>query len=227
MIEGRDSKVSQLYPISYKWDGRIRSPRELFRVLHDFLDEYGYQHEYDELKEKPGAIEGTATFWDDLVGKKDYRKRNKVLFFTGLGLLLIGLITLIVGVATFPGRHDEAWPIGVDASLLITGAILTAISSSTLRKCIKLHIEGETYRARAEQRGAPLSEVLDVASNCRVVFTAEVGKPKKDSIDVSKLTTRKEEWGTLQKEFESLKADFEKLRPRIELPEAVRSDKAP
>lgn len=214
--------MAEFSPISYKWDGRIRSPRELFRVLHDFLDEYGYQHEYDELKEKPGAIEGTATFWDELVGKKDYRKRNKVLFFTGLGLLLIGLITLIVGVV-----NEEAQPIGAGALLIILGGVLIAKSSSTLRKCIKLHIEGESYRARAEQRGASSSEVLDVASNCRVVFTAEVGKPKKDSADVSKLTTHKEEWGTLQKEFESLKADFEKLRPRIELPEAVRSDKAP
>lgn len=214
--------MAEFSPISYKWDGRIRSPRELFRVLHDFLDEYGYQHEYDELKEKPGAIEGTATFWDKLAGKKDYRKRNKFLFFAGLGLLLIGLITLIVGVA-----NEEAQPIGAGALLIILGGVLIAKSSSTLRKCIKLHIEGESYRARAEQRGAPSSEVLDVASNCRVVFTAEVGKPKKDSVDVSKLTTHKEEWGTLQKEFESLKADFEKLRPRIELPEAIRSDKAP
>ena len=203
-------------PISYKWDGRIRSPRELFRLLHDFLNEYGYQHEYRELKPDPGAIEGTAIFSGRLVGKRDYRKRNKVLFFAGLGLLLMGIITVIVGVVN---REETLEAAG--ALLIILGGVLIAISSSTLRKCIELHIEGESYRARAEKLGRLSSEVLDVASNCRVVFTAELGKPKKNSVAVSKLTRDKEEWDTLQKEFESLKSDFEKLRPRIELPETI------
>jgi DNA-directed RNA polymerase subunit RPC12/RpoP len=205
-------------PILYKWDGRVRSPRELFRLLHDFLDKYGYEHKYHELSEKPGSIEGTANFWDALIGKKDYTKRRQRMsvFYTGVALISIGLITVGVAIAT------DVWTASIiGVVLLIAGIALMVTSRRTtaLRKYIKLHVEGETYRARAAQLGMRSSEVLDVVSSCRVVFEAKVGNPQEGDYGVSKLTTDEEEWGTLQKEFRSLLDDFERIQPRIQVPE--------
>jgi len=209
------SAIKGIIRIERKWDGRIRSARELFRVLHDFLDRYGYHHEYHELIEKPGAIEGTATFWDELTGNKDYSERKKGLFFSGLGLLLVGLIVLAAGA-----MNNASQAMAAGGILFVIGLILMIMSKTALRRYVKLHIEGETYLARGKQQGMISSEVLDVASNCRVVFIAKVGSPQKGTSDVSKVTTNRQEWDAMQEEFNSLVADFERLLPKIELPRA-------
>jgi hypothetical protein len=209
-------KNDRFLALEYTWDGKIRSARELFRLLHDFLNKYTYDHTYHELRDVPGAIEGTATFWDTLIGKKDYNKLNKPLLFTGLGIFLIGIIVGITGIT-----GSSVASIVTGFVLFFLGIILMSVSYKKMRKCLELRVEGETYRAKAELRGKTTSEVYDVVSNCRVVFTGKVGRPDKTSYIVSELTHNEKEWASLKTEFESLKIDFDKLKPRIEVPEAV------
>ena len=223
-------------PLEFCWDGRIRSPRELFRLLHDFLNKYEYEHIYHELKDQPGAIEGTATFWDSLIGRKDYKKRNIWLLLNGLILMLAGVIVLFKGF--FTGNITAAV---IGFIILMTGSILTSVSRTKLRKCISLRVEGETYRARAEKRGKTSSEVYDVVSNCRVVFNGKVGIPEvrktgtpqsgkaatlePSDFEVAKLSKKPADWYSLKSEFDTLTADFQSLRPKIEIPEAIADDK--
>lgn len=210
------AKYAHFSPLEYIWDGKIRSARELFRLLHDFLNKYNYEHSYHALIDTPGAIAGTATFSDNLIGRKDYKKLNKGLFISGIVLFIIGAIVAVIGVS-----NDTFGLVAVGAVLVVAGIILIAMSSTTLRKCIRLDIEGETYLAKGKQTGKTSSEVLDVASNCRVVFSGEVGIPEKDKTTVHRLTTNENEWESLKSEFESLKTDFKELRPKIEVPEAI------
>jgi hypothetical protein len=209
-------KRERFLALEFTWDGKIRSARELFRLLHDFLTKYKYDHVYHELRDVPGAIEGTATFWDTLIGKKDYSKLNKPLLFIGLGILLIGII---VGVTGITGHNIASIVAGF--IMLILGIILMSISYKKMRRCLELRVEGETYRAKAQLRGKTSSEVYDVVSNCRVVFTGKVGTPDKTSYVVSVITNNEKEWASLKDEFESLTIDFDTLKPRIEVPEAV------
>ena len=60
---------------SIKWDVRTGSPRRLWRTLHDFLDDNGFEHEYEELKPEESPIDGTAIFSDWLIAQRDYEKR--------------------------------------------------------------------------------------------------------------------------------------------------------
>jgi hypothetical protein len=46
VVKGK-AKVPQM--LEFSWDGRVRSARELFRFLHDFLTKYNYEHVYHEL----------------------------------------------------------------------------------------------------------------------------------------------------------------------------------
>ncbi len=209
-------KKERFLALEYTWDGKIRSARELFRMLHDFLNKYMYDHTYHELRDEPGAIEGTATFWDTLVGKKDYRKLNQTLLFIGLGVFAIGLI---VGIIGFTSSSIVSLLIGL--VIFIVGIILMSASYKKYRKCLELRVEGESYRAKAELRGRTTSEVYDVVSNCRVVFTGKVGTPDKMSNVVSVITNNEAEWASLKTEFDSLKIDFDQLKPRIEVPEAI------
>lgn len=218
------SKRKPLGPLEYKWDGKIRSPRELFRLLHDFLNKYNYEHIYHELKDESGAIDGTATFSDSLTGKQDLGIRNKWLLINGIILMVAGLVVLAKGVALAKGvPSDESLPLG--GLLFFIGGTLISYSSKKLRKCISLHVEGETYRARAEQKGETSSEVHGVVSNCRVVFNAKVGRPETRGDGVAKLSKKADDWAPLRSEFESLTADFQKLRPKIEIPEAIMHNK--
>lgn len=233
------TKVPQV--LEFSWDGRIRSARELFRLLHDFLNKYDYEHVYHELKDEAGAIAGTATFWDSLTGRKDYKKRNWWLLASGIILLVTGVIVLIRGAnasLTSYGLVDmTSEGIIIGMLMLILGSILASAGTTKLRKSISLHVEGETYRARAEKRGETSSEVYDVVSNCRVVFSGKVGTPfsqvavrkagMPDSMayGVARLSTKKSDWDALKSEFDSFAADFQSLRPRIEIPAAVADNK--
>jgi len=225
------SKRKPLGPLEYKWDGKIRSPRELFRLLHDFLNKYNYEHIYHELKDESGAIDGTATFSDSLTGKQDLKIRNKWLLIDGIILIVAGLVVLAKGVALAKGVPSVE-SLSLPFTLFLIGWALIDYSSKKLRKCISLHVEGETYRARAEQKGETSSEVYDVVSNCRVIFSAKVGRPatkagRQQATDygVAKLSRKVDDWAPLRSEFESLTADFQKLRPKIEIPEAIMPNK--
>jgi hypothetical protein len=227
------TKVPQV--LEFSWDGRIRSARELFRLLHDFLNKYNYEHVYHELKDEVGAIAGTATFWDSLTGRQDYKKRNWWLLASGIILLVTGVIVAIKGFNAI-SITSAGFTVGI---LIVTlGLIFIAVSTTKLRKSISLHVEGETYRARAEKKGETSSEVYDVVSNCRVVFSGKVGTPfsqgavkgkagMHDSMayGVARLSTKESDWDALKSEFDSFAADFQSLRPRIEIPAAVADNK--
>jgi hypothetical protein len=213
------SKQTHFAALEYTWDGKIRSARELFRMLHDFLKKYQYEHEYHELIDKPGAIEGTARFSDTLLGKKDTSNLNRILLYIGLALCAIGIF---VGILGFTADTATTWIIG--AVILFAGILFLCYSNRTFRKSIELHVEGETYRARAQKMGKTSSEVYDVVSNCRVMFIGSVGVPDRNSNQVLNISQNEKEWNSLKTEFESLQVDFDKLRPKIEVPEATSSD---
>jgi hypothetical protein len=215
MIKGGNMEKANA-PLELKWDGRVRSARELFRTLSDFLNKYGYENKYNPLKEESGAIEGTAIFSDNLRGKKDYSIRNKGYFWAGIVLLIVSLI--VVSIALIGGPEPIVAVVGL--ILLIVAVALVVSSKVKLRRYVKLQIEGETYLAKGKHLGQISSEVTDVVSNCRVTFTAMVGNPRKEEhLDgLEKLTRDTKEWEGLREEFDSLIADFERLRPKIELP---------
>jgi hypothetical protein len=232
VVKGK-AKVPQM--LEFSWDGRVRSARELFRFLHDFLTKYNYEHVYHELKDTPGAIAGTATFWDSLVGKKDYKKRNWWLLGSGIILLVTGIIVFIKGFSAI-SITAEGFMVGI--ILFFLGLIFMQKSTTKLRKSISLHVEGETYRARAEKKGETSSEVFDVVSNCRVVFSGKVGTPfaqaaakgkaampESMAYDVAKLSKKKSDWDALKSEFDSFVIDFQSLRPRVEIPAAIADNK--
>jgi len=232
-VRKKKSKAPQV--LEFSWDGRIRSARELFRLLHDFLTKYKYEHVYHELKDTPGAIAGTATFWDSLTGKKDYKKRNWWLLGNGAVLLIAGIIVTIEGLNAV-SVTAEGFMVGI--IIFFLGLIFMQKSATKLRKTISLHVEGETYRIRAEKKGETSSEVYDVASNCRVVFSGKVGTPFSgaaakgktgvaDSMtyEIAKLSKKQSDWDALKSEFDSFVIDFQSLRPRVEIPAAVADNK--
>lgn len=232
-VRQEKTKVPQV--LEFSWDGRIRSARELFRLLHDFLTKHNYEHVYHELKDQPGVIAGTATFWDALTGKKDYKKRNWWLLGNGFILVVTG------GIVTFKGFNaknvnSEEFMIGVLIFLL--GWVIVQKSTAKLRKSISLHVEGETYRTRSENRGEMSFEVYDVVSNCRVVFSGKVGTPfprvaakgtaantDTTAYGIVKVSKKRSDWDALKNEFDSFAVDFQSLRPRIEIPAAVADKK--
>ncbi len=220
------TKVPQV--LEFSWDGRIRSARELFRLLHDFLNKYGYEHEYHELKDEAGAIEGTATFWDSLTGKKDSRKGNLWLLANGLILMITGVIVAYKGYSAV-NENYEGFLLGL--IIFILGTIFMQKSTVVLRKSLSVHVEGETYRVKAERKGDTSAEVYDVVSNCRVVFGGKVGipvpqvakrgktsTPKPVAYDIARLSKKISDWDSLKSEFDSFTADFQSLSPKIEIP---------
>jgi hypothetical protein len=222
----RKAKAPQA--LEFSWDGRIRSARELFRLLHDFLIKYGYEHDYHELKDEAGAIEGTATFWDSLTGKKDSRKGNWWLLGNGILLMATAVIVAYRGYTAISETYEG---ILIGLILFFLGTIFMQKSTTVLRKSLSVHVEGETYRAKAERKGDTSLEVYDVVSNCRVVFSGKVGTPvpqvvqrgkphtpKPITSDIAKLSKKMSDWDSLKSEFDSFTADFHSLRPRIEIP---------
>lgn len=221
--------------LEFSWDGRIRSARELFRLLHDFLNKYGYEHVYHELKDVPGTIEGTATFWDSLTGRKDRTKVNWWLLVNGAILAITGVVVCIKGFNAISTTYEG---VITGIFIFILGSTVAGKCNTKLRNSISLHVEGETYRVRADKREGTSSEGYDVVSNCRVVFSGKVGKPvpqpvineraaRSESIayEVYKLSKKTSDWASLKSEFDSLTADFQSLRPRIEVPEAITDHK--
>lgn len=185
------------FPIKYRRDIRTGSPRKLWRTLHDFLTDNGYEHKYEELKPQPSAIEGTAIFSGTLDGWRDGKKPARWWFWI-IGLLLCFTIVFI-------------WP----------GSKL--MKARMLRTRITIGIEGEAYRARgAGASDGHAAEVLDVVADTRVTLEAGAGKPKKDSKDnkheIEELTKDERDIAKLSREFEELKRQLDELLPEISLP---------
>ncbi len=182
---------------SIKWDVRTGSPRKLWRALHDFLDDNGFEHEYEELKPEESPIEGTATFSDWLIGQRDHEKRARFWFLR----ILIGFLLLLTIV------------------LIPLGLVLIRSSLKTVRTRVRIDVEGEVYRARgADINISHAAEVLDVVADTRVTLQAWAGEPIKEKEDEIRLTKDEREITKLRHEFEELSYRLDELLPKVSLP---------
>ena len=180
-----------------RWKVRVGSARKLVWELYQFLVGMGYKCEqpYEALELKPTPIEGVATFECNLEGHKDFPQRS--LWRLILGIILCFTILLI--------------PVGV---------WLIKKRKYVFRDTFKLSVEGEAYRASARTQDPyrAQSEVLDIASNARIILEAEAtliraGKTKK--------VENKSERERLEAEFAQLGDELDKLIPKIALPKAT------
>lgn len=182
---------------STKWDIRTGSPRKLWRALHDFLDDHGFEHEYEELKPEGSPIEGTATFSDCLSGQRDREERAYFWFLrTLIGVLL--LLTII---------------------LIPLGLALIRSRLKIIRTIVEIDVEGEVYRARgADIDTSRAAEVLDVVADTRVTLQAWSGEPIGNGEDEIRLTEDEREFTEFKQEFEELSYRLEEILPRLSLP---------
>ncbi|MBI3931758.1 MAG: hypothetical protein HY325_07010 [Chloroflexi bacterium] len=182
---------------SVKWDVRTRSPRKLWRALHDFLDDNGFEYEYKELEPRNSPIEGTAIFSDTFIGQRDRKKRAPLWFLR----ILIGLLLCLTII------------------LIPLGLVLIGSSLKTVRTWVRIDVEGEAYRARgADINTSHSAEVLDVVADTRVTLRVWAGKPVKEGEDEIILTKDKMEIAKLRYEFEELNHRLDVLLPKVSLP---------
>ncbi len=188
---------------SIKWDVRTGSPRKLWRALHDFLDDNGYMHEYEELKPEGSPIDGTATFKNYLIGQKDREKRASFWFLR----ILIGLLLCLTII------------------LIPLGLALIGSSLKTVRTKVRIDVEGEVYRARgADINTSHAAEVLDVVADTRVTLQAWVGEPIKKKENEIRLAKDEGEITKLRHDFEELSHRLDELLPKVSLPHVESSD---
>jgi len=181
---------------SIKWDVRTGSPRKLWRALHDFLIDNGYEHKYKELEPRDSPIEGTAIFSSTLKGQRDHKKRARFWLLR----ILIGLLLCLTII------------------LIYWGLALIRSRLRTVRTEVEIGIEGEVYRARgADINTYHAAEVLDVVADTRVTLQAwacELIKKKGDEI---RPTKDKREVTKLRHEFEELSHRLDELLPKVSL----------
>ncbi len=181
---------------SIKWDVRTGSPRKLWRALHDFLDDNGFEHEYEELKPEGSPIDGTATFSDSLVGQKGREERASFWFLR----ILIGFLLCLTII------------------LIKFGLALIRSRLKTVRTMVRIDVEGEVYRARgADINTSHAAEVLNVVADTRVTLQAWVEEPIKKIEDEIKLTKDEREITKLRHEFEELSHRLDGLLPKVSL----------
>ncbi len=133
-----------------KVDVRAKSPRKLYRELHEFLEENGFEHDYTPLVAERDAINDIAIFNSELVAKRDVRGRD--LFNLVFGILL--LLTVVLA------------PIAI---------VLLERSRYTLRTVARVSFEGEAYRAKATPQAGPYSEIVDLVSDVKVRWHLHTG----------------------------------------------------
>jgi len=188
---------------SIKWDVRTGSPRKLWRALHDFLDDNGFEHKYEELKPEGSPIDGTATFKNYLIGQKDREKRASFWFLR----ILIGLLLCLTII------------------LIPLGLALIGSSLKTVRTKVRIDVEGEVYRARgADINTSHAAEVLDVVADTRVTLQAWVGEPIKKKENEIRLAKDEGEITKLRHDFEELSHRLDELLPKVSLPRVESSD---
>ncbi len=169
---------------SARWDVRTGSPRKLWRTLHDFLEDNGFRHEYQELRLEESPIEGTATFSDRLTGYRDRRRPASAQFLRIAGGVLLCLTLLLA-------------PLGMWLLRSRTKIVRTSASVS---------VEGEVFRTRgANLRSDHAAEIVDVVADVRVTMEILSGEPDEHPGEIrAALTPRELVMATLEfKELES------------------------
>jgi len=201
-----------------QWDIRVGSPRKLFRLLHDYLTEHGYEHSYEPLSMVGAGIEGIATFQNSLNGTQkqstisSWRKKGIVI---GLSLLVVGLIFLIYSIS------QQGWQLGLASIFFLGTGIAIVYRSKPVKgfeiKRIIISLEGEAYRtsgkssrAIGEDVNRVESQALDLASDVRIRVRAEQSYLNEE---MQVLTT-----APMPKELEEIQQYFDKVLPEITLP---------
>lgn len=187
----------KIFDMKYKWDVRTGSPRKLWRMLSDFLEDNEFEHEYDELILGQAPIDGTAVFSKQVVAKKDIEKPFDAGLFIG-GLLLCVTLVLI--------------PVGFS---------LMQKASEKTRILLQLSIEGEAYRARGANFATNQpTEVFDIAADARVTIIAIAGAPVRDqsSYEIQERSFNKEDRENFSDWFDRLTNKLGALFPDIVLP---------
>lgn len=191
MVNVKTSKTS--LPLTYRWNLRVHSPRELYWKLHEFLESESWEHEYEPLKPEGDAIDGSALFSGHLIGVHDSHSWWRIL----LGILMCLTIILIpVGLCIFR-KHR------VETSIEVEGESYRARGAEVLS---------------TQQK-----EVLDVVSNCRVTLRLNAGKVvkrKKTNDEIIKPTKSKKKIQELDRIITEFKEKIdEEIIPKIVLPE--------
>ena len=184
---------------SMKWDIRTGSPRKMWRSLHDFLDDNGFIHDYEELVLNNSPIDGTATFSDWLLGIREYRERSSLWFLRNVaGVLLCMTIVLI----------PAGW------------ALIKSTWKST-RTRIKISVEGEVYRTRgASMNASRAEEFYDVVADARITMDVETNiliKKADDQVE-EKMLENRGDIESLHQEFIQLTEGLNILLPQVTLP---------
>lgn len=183
---------------SAKWDVRADSPRKLWRALNDFLDDNGFEHEYEQLKLEDSPIDGTAAFGDTVVGQKESERRADFwLLRVILGFILCLTIVLM--------------PLGLR---------LLSRSHKTIRTIVRIDVEGEVYRRRGTQINASqAAEVLGVIADARITLQAWAGEPLKDAeYEIDRVARDERDITILRHEFGELTYRIDGLLPGVSLP---------
>ena|GEM_PF-3501275 len=183
---------------SGKWDVRTGSPRKLWRALHDFLDDNGFLHEYQELRLVDSPIEGTATFSDRLVGRKEHRRPASFWFLRVMVGTLLCLTVLLI-------------PLGLP---------LIRSRTKTVRTWARLAVEGEVYRTRGADMGSTrASEVLDVVADARITLDIIAGEPSEESdYEIDRPAEDRRDITAARRQFEELEYRIDGLLPAQTLP---------
>ncbi len=188
-------------PFQHRWDFRSGSPRKLWRTLHDFLTDTGYEHEYEELKLEGTPIEGTATFNKTMDSHKDFEQSPRV------WLWVIGFMLCITILLT---------PLGIR---------LMKASSRTLRTRIRIGIEGEVYRARGSDiQSNHAAELLGVVADVRLHIELSAGTPLDDTDREIVVMKNKKELKEFNVHFERLTRILDERILEIPLASIEKSD---
>lgn len=177
--------------LTARWDVRTGSPRKLWRTLHDFLDDNGFHHEYEELRLDESPIEGTATFSDTLTGYRDRTRPASAQFLRIAGGVLLCLTLLLA-------------PLGMS---------LLRSRTKTVRTSASVSVEGEVFRTRgANLRTNQADEIVDVVADVRITMAILSGEPDEHPGEIrAALAPRELEMATL--EFNELESGLTGLLP--------------
>lgn len=191
MVDVKTQKIR--LPLTRRWNLRVRSPRELYWKLHEFLESERWEHKYEPLQPKDDAISGSALFSDELKGRHDSHPWWRIL----VGILLCLTIILIpVGLCFFRKQR-------VEITIEVEGESYRARGAEVLTTQEK--------------------EMLDVISDCRVTLKLNAGKVvkrKKTGEEIIKPTKSKRKTQELDRKVTVLKRKMDKeILPNIMLPE--------
>ncbi len=179
------SRKPQQVSAECKLDVRANSPRRLYRDLHEFLEENGFEHEYVPLKAERDAINDVAIFESELVAKRDAQGRD---FFN----LVFGIVLLLTVVLS---------PIAI---------LLLERSRYVLRTVAKVEIEGEAYRAKACPQLGMYSEIVEIVSDSKIRLYLDSGIADSE-YEIARPTRFKPESKRIAEEQELFRSDFEEF----------------